>query len=75
MPYYKCLINKAELTLFAPNAPEKKPVADIWLKGKNFIRKNFIGCKTFSDVKSLFENFLDGAIFNFPNLNMYGSLI
>ena len=61
--------------LFAPNAPEQNPVEDIWLKGKNFIRKNFTGCKTFSDVKSLFENFLDGAIFNFPKLNMYGSLI
>ena len=61
--------------LFAPHAPEQNPVEDIWLKGKNFIRKHFIECKTFSDVKTLFENFLDGAIFDFPKLNMYGSLI
>ena len=61
--------------LFAPNAPEQNPVEDIWLKAKNFIRRNFIECKTFSDVKILFENFLDREVFNFPKLNMYGSII
>ena len=61
--------------LFAPYAPEQNPVEDIWLKGKNFIRKNFIECNTFSDVKRVFEDFLDGATFDFPKLNMYGSLI
>jgi transposase len=25
--------------LFAPNAPDQNPVEDIWLKGKNFLRK------------------------------------
>ena len=37
---------------FAPNGPEQNPVEDIWLKGKNFLRKKFYENKTFDDVKS-----------------------
>ena len=36
--------------LFASNAPEQNPVEDIWLKGKNWLRKNFSFNKTFAAV-------------------------
>ncbi len=26
---------------FAPNAPQQNPVEDVWLKGKNFLRRHF----------------------------------
>ena len=30
---------KITCLLFAPNAPEQNPVEDVWLRGKNFLRK------------------------------------
>ena len=41
------------LVLFAPNAPEQNPVEDIWLQGKNMLRKLFAENNTFSKVKKL----------------------
>lgn len=32
---------KITCLLFAPNAPEQNPVEDVWLRGKNFLRKHF----------------------------------
>ena len=58
--------------LFAPNAPEQNPVEDIWLTGKNFLRKHFFENKTFAQVKQCFFNFLDGQVFVFPKLSLYG---
>lgn len=49
--------------LFAPNAPEQNPVEDIWLKGKNWLRKQFAFNKTFADVKQCFFDFLRDGIF------------
>ena len=43
---------------FAPNAPEQNPVEDIWLQGKNFLRKHFWQNKTFAAVKDCFCCFL-----------------
>lgn len=43
---------------FAPNAPQQNPVEDIWLQGKNHLRKNFAQNKTFSAVKKCFTHFL-----------------
>lgn len=43
---------------FAPNAPEQNPVEDIWLAGKNHLRKSFAKNKTFAKVKESFGNFL-----------------
>lgn len=57
--------------LFAPNAPEQNPVEDIWLKGKNFLRKYFYKHKTFAQVKKAFLDFLQTATFNFPKLELY----
>ena len=44
--------------LFAPNAPDQNPVEDIWLQGKNYLRKNFAQNKTFAAVKKCFFQFL-----------------
>ncbi len=43
---------------FAPHAPEQNPVEDIWLAGKNHLRKSFAQNKTFAKVKDSFRNFL-----------------
>jgi putative transposase len=57
--------------LFAPNAPEQNPVEDIWLKGKNWIRKHFIENKTFAQVKQSFLQFLSNRIFDFQKFAWY----
>ena len=62
---------KITCELFAPNAPEQNPIEDVWLKGKQFLRKYFYKHKTFSHVKSAFFNFLQDVKFDFPKLNMY----
>ena len=61
--------------LFAPNAPEQNPVEDIWLQGKNFLRKNFVEYNTFSKVKKGFLSFLQNRNFNFKKLIMYKDFI
>jgi len=30
---------------FAPNAPDQNPVEDVWLQGKNFLRRHFMKIK------------------------------
>jgi len=57
--------------LFAPNAPEQNPVEDIWLKGKNWIRKHFAENKTFTQVKQSFFQFLNNKIFDFHKFEWY----
>ena len=65
--------NDREITcIFSePDAPDRNPVEDIWLKGKNFLRKNFYVNKTFAQVKKCFSDFLSGQLFNFEKLNRY----
>jgi len=58
--------------LFAPNAPAQNPVEDIWLQGKNLLKKFAYGCKLLTLVKRLFMFFLNRQIFGFPKLYMYG---
>ena len=57
--------------LFAPNAPDQNPVEDVWLQGKNFLRRHFYENKTFKQVKSSFLNFLNKKIFNFEKAKWY----
>jgi len=57
--------------LFAPNAPQQNPVEDIWLQGKNFLRKYWYLCKSFRAVKKLFELFYDCSKFDFPKIHQY----
>ncbi len=50
---------KVNCLLFAPNAPDQNPVEDIWLRGKDFLRKHFYENKKFRQVKNRFINFLN----------------
>jgi transposase len=61
--------------LFAPNAPAQNPVEDIWLKGKNHLRKYFSENKTFAQVKKSFCAFFQNVKFDFPKLKMYQEFI
>ena len=54
---------KVKCILFAPNAPDQNPVEDIWLQGKNFLRRHFFENKTFQQAKSNFFNFLNKKVF------------
>ena len=57
--------------LFAPNAPQQNPVEDVWLQGKNFLRKYWYLCKSFWAIKKLFELFYDCSKFDFPKIHQY----
>lgn len=59
---------------FAPNGPEENPVEDIWLQGKNFVRRYYHLCSSFKMVKWLFEFFTNGQIFDFPKIFEYDFL-
>ena len=56
---------------FAPNAPQQNPVEDVWLQGKNFLRRHFFENKTFMQVKCSFFNFLNKRVFNFKKPHWY----
>ncbi|MGB4966824.1 MAG: transposase [Candidatus Saccharimonadales bacterium] len=62
---------KMTCLLFAPNAPEQNPVEDVWLKGKNFLRRNFYQNKTFRHVKNSFFDFLNKQTFAFNKIEWY----
>ena len=62
---------KVTCLLFAPNAPEQNPVEDIWLQGKNFLRRHFYENKTFQQVKQGFLDFLNKKVFNFEKSKWY----
>lgn len=57
--------------LFAPNAPDQNPVEDVWLRGKNFLRRHFYKNKTFKQVKDCFVDFLNKQICNFNKIGWY----
>ena len=67
------LLDRLEITciLFAPNAPQQNPVEDVWLQGKNFLRKYWHLCKSFWAIKKLFEMFYDCSKFDFPKIHQY----
>ena len=56
---------------FAPNAPDQNPVEDVWLRGKDFLRKHFYKSEKFHQMKRRFLNYLDKKIFNFKKLEWY----
>ena len=62
---------KVTCILLAPHAPDQNPVEDIWLQGKNFLRRHFYENKTFQQVKRSFFNFLNKKIFNLKKLIWY----
>jgi transposase len=57
--------------LLAPNAPQQDPVEDVWLQGKNGLRKFWHLCKSFPAVKYLFKFFTNDQKFDFPKLKQY----
>lgn len=57
--------------LLAPNAPEQNPVEDIWLKGKNWLRKHFAQNKTFDQVKACFVDYLKDTVFHSAKFDWY----
>ena len=56
---------------FAPNAPDQNPVEDIWLAGKNYVRKKFSENKTFAAVKKSFSGFLQGFLLDSVKFDWY----
>jgi len=58
--------------LFAPNAPEQNPVENIWLQGKNYLRKFWYKLTSFKLVKWFFTFLLANEFFKFPKVNKYG---
>ena len=56
---------------FAPNAPDQNPVEDIWLQGKNHLRRNFAHNKTFAAVKKCFYQFLNHFFLNSSKFAWY----
>ena len=62
---------KVTCWLFVPNAPDQNPVEDVWLQGKNFLRRHFYENKIFQQVKQSFFNFLNKKVFNFKKCNWY----
>ena len=61
---------KLTLMKFAANAPEQNPV-DVWLQGKNFLRRNFANSETFAKVKEAFFGFLNERKFHFNKFGWY----
>ena len=63
------------LLSFAPNAPEQNPVEDIWLSGKNYLRRNFAVNKTFAQVKESFFSFLKDFFLESVKFDWYASAL
>ena len=59
----------------APNAPEQNPIEDVWLQGKEMLRKYWNLCKNFKIVKWLFKWTINQDLFHFSKLSMYGSFL
>lgn len=56
---------------FATDAPEQNPIEDVWLQGKNFLRKHFTRNKTFASVKQCFAQFLSSLSFHSRKIDWY----
>lgn len=57
----------------APNAPEQNPIEDVWLQGKEMVRRYWNLCHNFKIIKWLFEWTINHDLFHFSKLSMYGS--
>lgn len=57
----------------APNAPEQNPIEDVWLQGKEMVRRYWNLCHNFKIIKWLFEWTINHDLFYFSKLSMYGS--
>ena len=59
----------------APNAKQQNPIEDMWLQGKEMLRKYWNICRNFRIVKWLFEWTISQEKFFFQKLKMYGSFL
>lgn len=66
----KGLAAKLLLIRLAPNAPEENPIEDIWLQGKNHIRKE-AKYENFSDVQNAFVKCIKSKKFKFSKIEKY----
>ena len=62
---------KVTCLLFAPNAAAQNPVEDMWLQGKNFLRRHCYDNTTFQQVTPGFLEFLNKKVFNFEKSKWY----
>jgi transposase len=62
---------KVRCLRIAPYAPDQNPVEDLWLQGKNWLRKQFSQNKTFAQVKKCFFDFLTNMTFYFDKMSIY----
>ena len=52
----------------APNAPEQNPIEDVWLQGKEMVRRYWNLCHNFQIVKWLFSWTINQDLFDFPRV-------
>ena len=52
----------------APNAPEQNPIEDVWLQGKEMVRRYWNLCHNFQIVKWLFSWAINQDLFDFPRV-------
>jgi len=62
---------RVTLVSFAPNAPEQNPVEEVWLAGKNHLRRHFALNKTFAQVKDCFCSFLQSFFLSSAKFDWY----
>jgi transposase len=66
---------KITCILLAPHAPEQNPMEDVWLQGKNAVRKSYDLCASFANVKEQFVSHLHQQVFDFPKLRSYRQVL
>jgi transposase len=60
------------LVRLAPNAPEENPIEDVWLHGKNNVRRK-IDHENFGAIQATFEQSVKKKKFNFNKIKKYNS--
>jgi transposase len=65
---------KINCILFAPNAPEQNPVEDIWLQGKNLMRKSHIAVNLLQSSRDYLCFFLIVKYLPFQKIICMGSV-
>lgn len=66
----KGLAARLLLVRLAPNAPEENPIEDVWLQGKNHIRRE-VDFTNFGDVQDSFEKSIKSKKFKFDKIKKY----
>jgi len=59
------------IAIFAPYDPRQNPVEDVWLRGKNFLRRMWSILESFEAAKSIFKFYLQHEVFDFAKIQKY----